>query len=80
MIFDGTISLGNILTIVSIAATGFAFIMTMKGDVKLLSARLDKVDAIMSKVTDALIQIARQEERLDHHAKRIEHLERRQPH
>jgi hypothetical protein len=73
--FDFTITLGNALTIVTMGVTGLGFVWTMKAEIKVLVQRLDNVEGAMAKITDALIQLARQEVRLDAHADRISRLE-----
>jgi hypothetical protein len=73
--FDLTITLGNILTILAMGVAGFGFIWAMKSDIKVLLGRLDNVEGAVAKLTDALIQLARQEVRLDAHADRISRLE-----
>lgn len=75
IVFDGSVTLGNILTIISIVGAGFVFVMTMRADLSALGLRVEKVEGIMSKVIDALIQLAKQEERLDSHAQRLRRLE-----
>jgi hypothetical protein len=76
--FDLTITLGNILTILAMGVAGFGFIWAMKSDIKVLLGRLDNVEGAVAKLTDALIQLARQEVRLDAHADRIARLEDRE--
>lgn len=76
--FDSTITLGNVLTIVTMGVAGFGFVWTMKSDIKVLLQRLDKVEGAMAKLTEALVQLARQEVRLDAHADRISRLEDRE--
>ena len=73
--FDTTITLGNLLTIAAMAASVYFFIMTMKADLRVMSQRLTSVEIGMSQVTLALVQLAKQEARLDAHADRIKFLE-----
>jgi hypothetical protein len=75
MAFDTTITLGNILTIFAMAGSVYFFIMTMRGDLRVLGQRLTSVEVSMSQVTLALVQLAKQEARLDAHADRINRLE-----
>ena len=81
--FDMTVTLGNLLTIVAMAIAGLGFVWTMKGELRAfegelhaISGRLAGVEGVMSKVTDALVQLAAQGARLDAHADRISRLER----
>lgn len=76
MPFDLTVTLGNVLTILSMAIAGFAFVLSMKSELKVFGQRMDKVEGVMGRVTDALVQLARQEARLDAHAERISRIER----
>ena len=73
--FDTTITLGNILTILTMGGSVYFFIMTMKADLRLMSQRLTSVEVNMSQVTLALVQLAKQEARLDAHADRINRME-----
>ena len=75
MSFDTTITLGNLLTIVAMAGSVYFFIMTMRGDLRVLSQRLTSVEVGMSQVTIALVQLAQVGARLDAHADRIKFLE-----
>lgn len=75
MSFDTTITLGNVLTMITMGGSVYFFIMTMKSDLRLLSARLTSVEVNMTQVTVALVQLAKQEARLDAHADRISRIE-----
>ena len=75
MSFDTSITLGNVLTIFAMGASVYFFIMTMRGDLRVLGQRLTSVEVGMSQVTLALVQLAKQEARLDAHADRISRLE-----
>jgi hypothetical protein len=75
MVFDSTITLGNLITIVTMAGSVYFFIMTMKADLRVMSQRLTSVEVGMSQVTLALVQLAKQEARLDAHADRISRIE-----
>ena len=73
--FDATVTLGNILTLVGMGVTGLAFVLSMKGELRVFAQRLDKLESVMGRVTDALVELARQGVRLDAHAERIKNLE-----
>jgi hypothetical protein len=75
MAFDTTITLGNVITIITMAGSVYFFIMTMRGDLRVLGQRLTNVEVSVSQVTLALVQLAKQEARLDAHADRINRLE-----
>ena len=73
--FDATVTLGNVLTIVGMGVAGIAFVLAMKGELRVFAQRLDKLESVMGRVTEALVELARQEVRLDAHADRIKNLE-----
>lgn len=66
------INLGNILTIVSFLIGGIAFAYTIKGDVKGIGItvdsygrRLEGIELEMRKISDVLVTLARQDERMN---------------
>ena len=82
MSIDWTINLGHILTIVGLVSGGLVFVLTVRSDVNSIKAteggvqrRLDAVEGDLRKITDVLVEIARQDERLNAHAARILSLE-----
>lgn len=76
MAFDPTISLGSLLTAVSVALGAIAFIWTMKSDIKGLDGRVGRIEETIAKVTETLVQLARQEARQDGLESRIGRAER----
>jgi septal ring factor EnvC (AmiA/AmiB activator) len=62
--FESTISLGNILTVLSFIAIGMAFIWTMKGDIRIASTRLEGIEEDIHELRKVVVEIARQEERI----------------
>jgi len=80
-------SLGNLLTglqIVAMLGGGLYFIWAMKAELHLLRAtqtvfieRLDKVENKIESLTSIIIQIAKQEERMDAADKRLQELSNR---
>ena len=81
--FSLEITLGNILTVVSMAIIGLGFLFTIKSEVKLLAQALASLDRRLNTVEQALvalnqatIQLARQEVRLDSHEQRFQDIER----
>jgi len=82
MLIDWTINFGHILTIVGFVSGGLVFVLTVRSDVNSIKAteggvqkRLDAVESDLRKITDVLVAIARQDERLNAHAARILSLE-----
>lgn len=82
MTLDLTITLGNVLTIVGMAVASFVFLWSIRSQVAVINSeirsfvgRLDKIDSAMTRLTEALIQLSRQEARLDAHADRLKSLE-----
>lgn len=77
--FDPSVNLGNLITIVSVAVGGIWFLSNFRTDIsvivqrltqfdiemKNLDQRLAKLGDSMDKLGDILVKIARQEERLD---------------
>lgn len=62
--FEPTIGLGNILTIVAMAVTGLSIFFSLRGNVNNLSERLQMLEHELHRLTDILIQQGRQEERM----------------
>ena len=64
MVFDWTISLGNILTIVGFAGSGVIFVMMMRGDMMVLGQRVNSLEIAFRQLTEATVNVARQEARI----------------
>jgi len=65
MIFDWTVNLGNIATIVTMFGAGIGFVYTMIGRIDAIAARLFLLEAEFKKLIDILVVQGRQEERLN---------------
>lgn len=77
--FDLTVNLGNLITIVSVAVGGIWFLANFRTDIQIIVQRLSQFDSELKnfdqrlakmadgldKLTEVLTRIARQEERLD---------------
>jgi len=81
MVFDATINLGQIITLVGMVAAGsLAFgavradVWNIKSDVQRLNDRLDEAAAELRKQTEILIQLGRQDERLNMLTRRVDAL------
>ena len=77
------LTLGNLLNIASIVIGCILFIMTMKGKLDLLNQnlytidrRLTAVEGLISTLSQATVQLAKQEVRLDIIAREIEQLKK----
>ena len=84
MVIDWTINIGNLLVIGGFLLGGLGFVYTIRADVNSLkgtevglAARLVSVETELKKMTDVLISLARQDERLSAQDHRIDHVEQR---
>ncbi len=62
--FDWSIGLGNILTIVVLGAGGIGFVYTLRGRVDGLSARILLMEKELTKMVEVLVQQGRHDERM----------------
>ena len=76
---DWTITLGNMIEIVGILGGGIFFMAKVSGTFKLLVYRLEHLEATiaahsgrLNSINDAMVTLARQEERLNNLSARIE--------
>jgi hypothetical protein len=58
-------NLGNLLTIITFIIGGLGFVYTIRADVKVTSVRLSAVEKELSELRRVVVDIARQEERLN---------------
>jgi hypothetical protein len=58
-------NLGNLLTIITFIIGGLGFVYTIRADVKITSVRLSAVEKELSELRRVVVDIARQEERLN---------------
>lgn len=71
-----TISLGNLLTILAFLIGGIGFVYTIRSDVRAQGERLDAVEHELQKLSDILIALGRQDERLNSMDRRIDDMRR----
>lgn len=64
MLFDWTVSIGNLLALGGFLISGIGFVYTMRGRLDGLSERLLELEREFQKLLDVLIAQGRQEERL----------------
>lgn len=89
--FDLTISLGNILTIIALLGVSISFVYSIKGDTKIadlkytiIAASIDDFKVEMKKLTEVVTQQALQSKRMDYleehvmlQGKRVDETEKR---
>lgn len=68
MAVDYTVNIGNILTMLSILGGGAMFIGAT-------SKRLESVESELSKMTAAMVELARQDERMKYMERRLQMIE-----
>ena len=71
-----TISIGNLLTILAFLVGGIGFVYTIRSDVRAQGLRLDAVESGLRKLSEILIALGRQDERLNAIDRRIDDLRR----
>lgn len=64
MIFDWTVNLGNLVTLVTMCGAGIGFVYTMISRIDAIASRLFVLENEFKKLIDVLIQQGRQEERM----------------
>jgi hypothetical protein len=75
MTMDWTINLGHIITAVGLLGGALGIIYAIKTDVKLIKTEIDSIKDDLRAMAGVLVQIGRQEERLNSHDRRISKLE-----
>ena len=75
--FDGTINLGHVLTIVALAGSVFAMYFADRVTITEINTRLAAVETQTAKISEAVVVLARQDERLNNYEGRISRLESR---
>jgi hypothetical protein len=73
--FDPSISAGTILTFIGFVVGGLGVVYTMRAEVRGLLARMVDVEVELRKMSDVLVAIARQDERLNAVDRRLDSLE-----
>lgn len=74
--FDPTIQLGTLLELGVVLLTGLGVVFMMRVDVKALKIDVNELQQDMHKITDILITLSRQDERLKSLEHRADALER----
>jgi hypothetical protein len=78
MVFDPTVSLGNLIALFGFLAAGTAAFYAMKADIHGLLSRVGGMESHLSKLTDVIVADARHEARLDALEHRVDRLEKHQ--
>jgi len=76
--FDLTVNLGNLLTILSFLTGGVAFVVTLRNMIRSLNQRMSSVEIELKKLTDVLIKLAGYDERFRGYDERFMRLENEQ--
>ena len=58
MIFDWTISLGNLLTVIGFTFSGLIFVLMMRGDVLVLASRVASIESAMRELAHSQLAVA----------------------
>ena len=77
MIFDWTISLGNILTVAGFGFSGIIFVMMMRGDMMVLGQRISNIESVLKDLASAALVVAKQEGRRETLDERLNAISRR---
>lgn len=77
MIFDWTVSLGNLLTLGGFCLSGVAFVLFMRSDLMVLANRVTNLEAAMRELVQANLALAEQKGRMESMDERINHISER---
>ncbi len=84
MIFDWTVSLGNLISLVGFIGVGLSMFYGMRADIRLLNARivnvegdLNKIDQTLQQIVKVFVEVARQDERMSSMDRRMNDLSNR---
>jgi hypothetical protein len=75
MSIDWTINLSHLVTVFGLLMGSVAIVYAIKSDVRIIKAELDSLKVQITKITDVLVHIGRQDERINSHERRISKLE-----
>jgi hypothetical protein len=75
MTFDWTINFGHIITAIGLIGGAMGIVYAMKMDVRVIKSEIDDIKSDLRSMAGVLVQIGRQEERLNSHDRRISKLE-----
>lgn len=64
MIFDWTITLGNVVTVLGFAGSGIIFVMMMRSDIRILTYRISAVETTLQNLAVTSMGLARLEGRM----------------
>ncbi len=76
MLIDWTVRIGDVLTVASILGGGFWLVASSRVELKDHGDRLKEIELELRKQTDTLVALARQDQRLDDHERRLDRLEK----
>lgn len=72
-----TVTAGDLLTFLGILAAAVVFVVTLRGDIKVLATRVLALENIAKNISTVLTTLAEQNARLNHHGQRLSRLEDR---
>jgi len=75
MTFDPTISFGTLLQLIAFAVMAWGGFYAVRGQVSTLALRMKGVEDEVKKVSDVLVQLARQDERLNGIDRRLDSMD-----
>lgn len=74
MIFDWTLTLGNLLTVAGFFFSGVAFVLFMRSDLMVLANRVSNIEGAMRELVQANLSMAEQRGRFEALDNRVDHL------
>jgi hypothetical protein len=77
MIFDWTLTLGNLLTVVGFAGAGILFVLFMRSDMLVLSNRVSTLEGAVRELVQVNLAMAEQRGRLQTLDERIDYISTR---
>ena len=77
MIFDWTISLGNIIAVCGFAGSGIIFVMMMRSDIRLLAQRVAAIENAMKDIAHSQMMLAEQKGEIETIRDRLNMISRR---
>ena len=77
MIFDWTVSLGNLLTVGGFAGSGVIFVMLMRTDIRLLGQRVTAVEEALHDIARTQFMLIEEKGKVDSLKERMDIISRR---
>lgn len=77
MIFDWTMTLGNLLTVAGFFFSGIAFVLFMRSDLMVLANRVSNIEGALRELVQANLSMAEQRGRIETLDDRVDHISAR---